>query len=89
MDYSGLPESLREGARRWIEHGVVPGHFLCAVIKNDLRESFARADDANLLQMQDIVRWWYNEAPGSCWGSAERFDAWRKKFELQAGREEE
>lgn len=86
-DYSGLPESLRDGARLWIEHGVVPGGFLCAVIKNDLEESFALADAENGRLLCDIVRWWYNEAPGGCWGSVEEFKAWQRRFDPQVERE--
>ena len=77
VDYSGLPESLRAGARRWVEDHVAPGGFLCAVIRNDLSEAVALADDNNLPLLPEIVRWFYNEAPGPCWGSVHALDEWR------------
>lgn len=80
LNYNGLPEALREGARRWIEGGIVPGGFLCAVIRNNLVESFFRADDENCANMIRIVRWWYNEPPSTCWGSMEKFNAWKDLF---------
>jgi hypothetical protein len=92
MDYGKLPERLQYGARRWIEHGIYPGDFLTAVIENNLTEAFSRADDGNTLHMVDIVKWWYNEAPGLCWGSKERCASWaearaaeRKQKELADG----
>jgi hypothetical protein len=76
LKYTELPESLRDGAKNWIEHGIEPGHFLSAVIQNNLVESFKRADNENVNRMLEIVYWWYNEAPSNCWGSKEKFDKW-------------
>jgi len=75
-DYSKLPGSLQNGMKRYIEEGVIPGHFLRAVLENNLSESFARADDMNRLHMYDIVSWMYNEAPIDCWGSEKKVKAW-------------
>ena len=82
LDYSPLPERLREGVRRWVEDHVVPGGFLCAVICNNLRDAIFLAADENLPRLVEIVRWFYHEAPGLCWGSKATFDRWRA-----AGRE--
>lgn len=81
VDYSKLPERLRDGARRWIEERIKPGDFLTAVIKNDLLWAFTYADDENLKKMHEIVKWWYNEAPHQCWGSPERFNSWKDQKE--------
>jgi len=80
INYTKLPESLRGGAQRWIENGIVPGSFLTAVIRNDLTESFAQADYINITKLQDIVHFFYWEAPSQCWGSKEKMIAWGKKF---------
>ena len=76
MIYGGLPVGLREGVQRYIEHGVIPGDFLQAVISNDLKESFGKADIHNRERMFDIVSWFYNNAPAECWGSKEKMIAW-------------
>lgn len=76
IDYLRLPRHMREGARLYIEHGVIPGRFLQAVICNDLRESFLRADDINIHRMSDIVSFFHSQAPARCWGSKERMMAW-------------
>ena len=35
-DYSKLPHGLRDGMQRYIENGAQVGHFLTAVLSNDL-----------------------------------------------------
>jgi len=75
-DYSGLPEGLRNGMKRYVEDGIRPGGFLTACLENNLTGAVNRADATNLPRLQDIVRWLYNEAPGSCWGSVDQVHAW-------------
>lgn len=76
LDYSLLPAGLRGGALRYIEQGILPGDFLQAVIRNDLAAAAGRADAGNRERLFDIVSFWYNEAPGQCWGSREKMEAW-------------
>lgn len=84
IDYNKLPEGLRGGVKRYIEDGIKPGDFLQAVICNKLMESFARADFDNSVRMYDIVEFFHNEAPLSCWGSVEDMNHWIKKGGLNA-----
>jgi hypothetical protein len=79
VDYSGLPEHMRQGARDYIELGAKPGDFLIAVLSNDLVDAFDRADSTNIERMRDIVVWLYNEVPSTAWGSRERVKAWIEK----------
>jgi hypothetical protein len=76
IDYSKLPEHIQEGVKRYIEHGILPGNFLQAVICNDLKESFLLADDINIKRMFDIVHFFYNQAPSLCWGSYKEMEKW-------------
>jgi hypothetical protein len=78
LNYQTMPGSLRPGTKLYIEQGILPGSFLRAVISNDLKESFAQADDINRLRMFEIVSWFYNEAPAPCWGSPEIMKAWQE-----------
>lgn len=73
-----LPEHIRGGLKDYIEHHVPVGHFLTAVLSNDLTEACARADQTNRYRLFDIVDWLYNEAPSVCWGSRRKVDAWLK-----------
>jgi len=89
INYERLPEHIRGGAKRYIEYGIQPGHFLTAVICNDLFEAFARADITCRNALFDIVGFFYNEAPGGCWGSSEKMKAYiEKKLNDQASKTE-
>ena len=79
INYDLLPEHTRGEVKRYIEHGVPPGDFLQAVLRNNLMEAFMRADDTNIARMFDIVSFFYNEAPIDCWGSKENIKKWIKE----------
>ena len=76
IDYSGLPEHLRGGMQRYIEHGIPPGGFLTAVLENDLAGAFGRADNTSLAALHDIVRWAHWVMPAGAWGSPAKVQAW-------------
>lgn len=71
-----IPERMMGSIQRYIEHGIPPGDFLCAIIDNDLKEAVGRADDENMGNIPAYVAYFYNEAPGPCWGSRERRHSW-------------
>ncbi len=73
-EYQKLPERYREGMRRYIEEGIMPGSFLKAVLEDRLHDAVVRCDI--LPQIRDIVVWVYNEAPSQCWGSPEKVRQW-------------
>jgi len=75
-DWSLIPERMRGAIRCYIERGIPPGHFLTAVLCNDLREAVARADDENKKLLSNYVLFLYNCAPLRCWGSPALFEAW-------------
>lgn len=76
IDYSGLPESLQDGMRLYIEDRIPTGSFMLAVLSNDLLTACERADDVNRYRLFDIVDWLYNEAPRECWRSPEAVKTW-------------
>ena len=67
---------MEEGMQLWVEHGLEPGSFASALLKNDLRAAFERADENNTRHMRDWVVWCTMELPAQCWGSAEVVKAW-------------
>ena len=77
IDYSILPEHMQHGAKLYIEHGIISGSFLTAVMENDLVYAFGAADETNRFAMFDWARFLYNEAPVNCWGSRENVEKWR------------
>lgn len=74
-----IPDHMQDGVRLWIEHGVAPGSFMTAVLCNDLSGALGRADEINRARLHDIVSFFYNYAPGDCWGSPDHFHGWMKR----------
>lgn len=75
-DWALIPDYMIGGLRRYIENGIAPGHFLTAVLCNDLRGAIERGDDTNTAVLPNYIRFLYNYAPSECWGSPEKFKAW-------------
>lgn len=73
-----MPTYMMPGLHRYLEYGVIPGHFLAAILKNDLSEAVSHADDFNLRNLPAYVGFMYNEMPISSWGSPARVKAWAK-----------
>jgi len=85
VDYSGLPESLRDGMKMYLELGYVPGSFLTAVLENNLSKAVNAADSANMILLPRIVMWVYLQVPQGAWGSREQVLEWvrLKKEEIR------
>lgn len=75
-NWSLIPEHCRAGLREWIENGVVPGGFLCAVLENDLSRAVQRADMTNRKALPDYVTFLYTYAPRGSWGSPRNMEKW-------------
>ena len=84
-----IPSHMMEALRRWIDHGAVPGHFLTAVLENNLREAVGRADSQNQQLLHAYVIFLYNDAPAACWGSKEKVDAWIQHKEQERAKKRE
>lgn len=81
----GVPAHLREGLTLYLEHHVHVGHFLTAVLSNDLREAVARGDDTSLAGLPAIVRYLVNCAPIGAWGSPATVADWlARRAEVEA-----
>jgi len=76
INYDLAPDCARGSLQRYLESKIPPGSFLTAVLSNDLREAFSKADEPNREALFDTVRFLYNNAPASAWGSPENVKAW-------------
>lgn len=85
---SMLPHHMRQPMLRYIEKGLPPGHFLSAVLSNDLKEAVAHADGTNEHYLPEYVRYlmWY--APLLCWGSRENMNVWAMVGGLEGQKKE-
>lgn len=59
--------------------GCPTGDSMLAILENNLRESFAQADDLRRPLMFNMVYYLHNGVPSLCWGSKERVAAWIKQ----------
>ena len=75
-NYNTLPTALQGGMKRYIEDGIAPGHFLTAVLKNNLFEAVMRADADNLKELPNIVKWMHWEIPSNAHGSIIKVKEW-------------
>jgi len=75
-DWNLIPQRMRGALHRYLAHGIAPGHFLSAVLSNDLREAVARADEENMRILHSYIRFLYNYAPLGSWGSQQCFENW-------------
>jgi len=80
----GIPKHMQGGIIRFYESGIPPGHFLTAVIDNDLRGAIERADDENIHLLKNYVQWFYNHAPSGSWGHAGSTRRWCQDFERES-----
>ncbi len=71
-----IPAHCQDGLADYIRYGVPPGHFLLAVLSNDLREACARADEENRGALFQYVYVLTNYSPIACWGSRESVKYW-------------
>lgn len=78
INYDRLPEHMRAGFRRYIEHGIPGGSFMDAVLSNDLIGAMETADEINRERLFDTCVFLLNQAPAGCFGSPERVSKWIK-----------
>lgn len=76
-----IPNRTKESIDLYVERGVMLGSFVMAVLENNLKEAFGRADEGNIAEMFHIVSYCYNNIPVNCWGSPEKVARWLKGME--------
>jgi hypothetical protein len=78
--YYPIRDDLYGALERYLNMGISPGLFMTAVLQNDLKEAFGRADDDNGRNLKNIVGYIYNHIPMSAWGSKEKVNGWLEQF---------
>jgi hypothetical protein len=71
-----IPEHIFEGLKGYALERQPVGHFLTAVLCNNLSEAIGHADSESLKAIKPIVQFVYNELPGNCWGSPAKVNSW-------------
>lgn len=73
-----MKDSTLNAIIRYVDNRIPTGDFLYAVLTNNLKDSFALADDENCRDLKEIVQYCYWEIPSECWGSPEKVRVWLK-----------
>jgi hypothetical protein len=71
-----VPDHLHEGLIEYLAARRPVGHFLTAVLSNDLTETAIRADPYVRPYIADVVTFLLNYAPADAWGDEKRVAAW-------------
>lgn len=71
-----IPFQTQDALMDWVMLHRAPGHFLTAVLENDLVGAFGRADDGNKRALEAIIKVLYNHVPNACWGSEDNVREW-------------
>lgn len=74
-----MPAKYVPGLERWIKEGIEPGGFLQAVLKNDLFNAIAKADQVSQMALEFICGWLSCHAPAPCFGSEKNYKEWLKR----------
>lgn len=78
-DILAIPTALLQALIEWATKGRRPGHFLTAVLENNLSEAFARAGEESTQALPAIVSFIQSDMPAPSWGSPEKVAAWEKR----------
>lgn len=75
----GSEQSI-ESLALYLLHGIPPGGFMTALLKNSpIVEVVRRGDIENRKRTHYYIDWLLNYAPYECWGSEEKVNAWLEK----------
>lgn len=74
--YYPIREDLLGALERYLNNGIMPGSFMTAVLENNLKEAFGRADIENSSNLRNIVGYIYHHIPSPAWGSPEKVKAY-------------
>lgn len=75
-EYSQIPLLMQHKIIDYVLDGIHPGHFLTAVIENNLAEACGYADHINVKILDVYVKMFWNETPSPCHGTPEKLKAW-------------
>lgn len=74
-----ISEGSKYTVDKYVSEGIHPGHFIYAVLENDLFGAVSRADANSRRELADIVIYIYNNIPVECYGNRQKVNAWMNK----------
>lgn len=79
-EYYPIREDWYGALERYLNHGIMPGSFMTAVLENNLMQAMGRADRENSANLKNIVGYIYNHLPSNSWGSRDRVENYVKSL---------
>lgn len=83
LDTYQIPTYMYKALREYVNDHKAPGHFIQAIIMNNLSDAVAHADEKNLFVLRAWVGIFHNFAPSLCHGSEEKYKEWIKNGEAE------
>lgn len=75
-EYTRIRADILQSVYAYVEHRQAPGHFLQAVLSNDLFEAIGRADKEAVTALRELVVFIHSEVRSDCYGSREKVKQW-------------
>jgi len=75
-EYCRIPAQVLASLYGYVEHRQAPGHFLNAVLRNDLFEAVGRADKESRAALAELVCFIHMEVRSDCHGTPEKLKQW-------------
>ena len=71
-----IPDHLLAGLDDYVRDRMEVGHFLTALLTNDLRGAYERGDAVSVAALPALVLYCNSCLPAPAWGSPEKVKAW-------------
>ncbi len=71
-----IPARTKDTIDNYVGKGLRPGHFVSAMLANDLKGACGAADNINRCYIFEICSYIYNEIPHQAQGSYQAIDDW-------------
>jgi hypothetical protein len=75
------PPRVQAQLLAYVEMYAPPGHFLAAVMRNDLAAAYLHAQPGDVAEIPLILAWLNTHAPVKCWGSSAAVASWVDKYD--------
>lgn len=66
----------QKGIKNYFYEKLRPGHFLTAVLCNDLQAAISRCDGDALQELPRLMMFLFNYAPANSWGCEDFMEEW-------------
>lgn len=83
-EYYPIRDDWFGALERYLNHGIMPGSFMTAILENNLVEACERADMDNSHNLKNIVGYVYHHLPSHSWGSREKVQSYLQSLEQAA-----